>query len=340
MKKALVTGGTGLLGNNIVRELVGNSYEVLAAVRKSSDRKPFTDLDLQVVEVDFQDEQSITESLSGVDTVIHSAGFIWFGWSKLQESRAVNVGITSRIAKICLEKNIRFVHISSLDALPVGNKGEVVSESALDQPDQWNQKVPCNYVVSKTEADLAVKELFLQGLSGCIVHPGLMFGPYDWKPSSGEMIAAISKMGMWFSCPTGGASVTDVRDVAQAAIQAAKNSATSSKHYILGGHNISYRDLCDRIATKCGVARARGRTGPVAYGVAALIGGFSSLMGNESMINTGMIRMARLWHYYNSERAMAELGYQIRDLDVILDDAIEWLSTHRVIQTRGSKRRP
>ena len=333
MKNVLVTGGTGLLGNNIIRQLMDSGFDVAAAVRKSSDRQPFSDLDVEIREVDFEDQASIEQSLEGIDTVIHSAGFIWFGWKKLEQSRKVNVGITSRIAGVCLSRNMRFIHVSSLDALPVGRGSEdIVDEEALNNESKWQPKVPCNYVISKREADQAIKKLWQEGLSGCIVHPGLMLGPYDWKPSSGELIQAVAKLGFWFSCPTGGISVTDVRDVANATIRAAQDHSTSGRHFILGGHNIPYWQLCKRIAEKCGVRQPRGRTGWIAYGAAGMIGSLSALFGKETIVNTAAIRMAWLFNYYSSQRAIDELGYQIRDLDETLDEAIEWLASQQMIK--------
>lgn len=328
MKNVLVTGGTGLLGNNIVRELLNQNFNVTVAVRASSDKKPFEGLDVTRVEVDFHNARSVAGSLHNIDTVIHSAGFIWFGWRKLEQSRQVNVGITELLAKQCLEKQIRLVHISSLDALPVGLNGEVMDEESPGSP-----KVQCNYVVSKIEADAVVKSLFAEGLSGCIVHPGLMFGPHDWKPSSGELIQTIAKMGIWFSVPTGGISVADVRDVASGAIAAAEKGQTG-RQYILGGENISYKNLCRIIAEKCGVWTPRGRTGPAAYLVAALVGGINGLFGRETMINTAAIGMARHWHFYSSERAQSELGYTVRDLNQSLDDEIDWLIENNMIHIR------
>ncbi|MEE2639467.1 MAG: NAD-dependent epimerase/dehydratase family protein [Planctomycetota bacterium] len=328
MKNILVTGGTGLLGNNIVRELLANdeNYRVSVAVRNDSNPAPFEDLDVQIVPVDFHAPDSVEQALDGVDTVFHSAGMIWFGWMKLEECRRANVGITSLLGEKCREKDIQLIHVSSVDALPMGNRDLPTTEDSTGPP-----KPQCNYVVSKTEADQAVRKLFSAGLRGSIVHPGLMFGPHDWKPSSGELIQAISKMGMWFSCPTGGISVADVRDVARGAILAALRGETG-RNYILAGHNIAYRDMCNLIADKLKVSRPRGRTGPLVYAGAALVSGFQRILGNETIINTAAIQMARLWHFYSSERAMTELGYQIRPLDESLDTAIAWMEKMKMIR--------
>lgn len=329
MKNVMVTGATGLLGNNIVRELLDQGHQVTVAVRPSSKREPFAGLDLKVVEVDFNDSASISRAIAGVDTVIHSAGFIWFGWSKLRESMDVNLGITSRIAKLCLEKDIRLVHVSSVDALPVGEKkGDVLDEESVGK-----DKVPCNYVVSKRAADMAILEMVPQGLNASIVHPSLMFGPWDWKPSSAELIQAISKMGFWFACPTGGISVADVRDVARGTIAAGEKGKAGRK-YILAGRNIPYRELCGLIAEKIKVWRPVNRAGIVAYYLAAGYSGLTKWWRGESIVNTAALQMSWDWHYYSSQRAETELGYHNRDLDETLNDTVAWLVDQNMIEIK------
>ena len=71
--------------------------------------------------------------------------------------------------------------------------------------------------------------------------------------------------------------------------------------------------------------------------VAWVIGNVSALLGNESLVNTAAVRMARLWHYYSSEKAIKELDYQISDLDKIVDDAVEWLIEQNMIPDRRKK---
>lgn len=320
MKKVLVTGATGLLGNNIVRLLLDDGVAVRAVVRPTSDRKPLDGLDVEVVTIDFDDPESLSRVVEGVDVVIHSAGFIWFGWMKLDHSRLVNVEYSRRLAEICRENGIRFLHVSTVDTLPASDGKTPITEDS-----DGLAKPQCNYVVSKTEAERAVESVISDGLDGVIVHPGMFLGPWDWKPSSGELVKAVKKLGYFFTCPTGGISVSDVRDVARGTILAA-TKGKSGRHYILAGENVPYKELCRQIAQRCGVMTPQLRTGPVAYLVASATGIVNRAIGTETLVNTAAIRMARHKHYYNSDRAKNELGYGWRPLGETLDDAIEWLS--------------
>ncbi len=182
-KITLVTGATGFTGGHLTQRLAKRGNRVRALVRSNSSVGALSALGIEIVEGDLVDAASVQKALEGVDTVIHSAGFIWFGWTKLRESLQVNLDITTRIARLCRERDLRMVHVSSVDALPVGEKKEV-----MDEQSEGKDKLPCNYVVSKRAADMAVYELVSKGLDASIVHPSLMFGPRDWKPSSGELM--------------------------------------------------------------------------------------------------------------------------------------------------------
>ena len=322
MKKVLVTGATGLLGNNIVRLLLEEGLSVRAVVRPTSDLKPLDGLDVEVVSIDFDDPASLSRVVEDVDLVIHSAGFIWFGWMKLEQSRIVNVEYSKRLAEICHRNGIRFLHVSTVDTLPASDGKSPIAEDSVGLA-----KPRCNYVVSKTEAERAVESVISDGLDGVIVHPGMFLGPWDWKPSSGELVRAIKKLGYFFTCPTGGISVSDVRDVARGTILAA-TKGESGRHYILAGDNVTYKELCRQIARRCEVMTPQLRTGPVAYLVAAITASFNRALGKETLVNTAAIRMARHSHYYASDRAKSELGYDWRPLGQTLDDAIEWLSAN------------
>ena len=315
----MVTGATGFLGNNIARQLLGDGIEVLVATRASASLKPFNGLNVSIIELDFDDKQAIRESLRGVDTVIHAAAMIWFGFSKLEQTRHANVVITQNIAMACQELGIRLVHVSTVDALPASRDKTPVNEQSEGIP-----KPPCNYVVTKTEADRLLKEMFADGLDGLIVHPAFMLGPWDWKPSSSRLIIEVERLGRWCVYPSGGINVCDVRDVARGTILAAERGETG-KQYILGGTNIHYRELCHRIADLCGVVRPFFRSGPFVMLVGWLVERINGWRNIESIINSGSLSMARMYHFYSSEYAAKEIGYTNRPLDETLKDGISWL---------------
>ncbi len=101
------------------------------------------------------------------------------------------------------------VYVSTINTLGVGTRDRLADEEWVAGPN-----VPCPYVMSKQAAERSVREQIERGLDACIVHPGLMFGPWDWKPSSGRMLIEVVQRFTPLA-PAGGISVCDVRDVAQ-----------------------------------------------------------------------------------------------------------------------------
>ena len=163
--RVLVTGGTGLLGNNLLRHLLTSGYDVRALVR-GTNRKELQGLDVTVVQGDVLAEDICRQAVAGADCVVHCAALIHLGHRQLAESRSVNVQGTLNVATAALEAGANMIQVSSVDALSAGRADQPADEQQVDPA-----KVDCAYVTSKREADQAFMELVRQNLRGCIVHP-------------------------------------------------------------------------------------------------------------------------------------------------------------------------
>ena len=326
--RVLVTGATGFLGNNLCRTLIQQGHQPVAAVRSVSDLRPLDGIAVETVTLDFESASDISVALDSVDAIVHSAAMIHLGWTKLDACRKVNVDNTIRIAQVARRKNIRMIFVSSVDALGMASPENIGTEDRLDPP-----KPPNNYVVTKREAETAFLLEVADGLDGIIVNPGFLIGPYDWKPSSGEMMLLIYNNFIFF-VPGGGCSVVDVRDVAAGIASAIENGQTGQR-YILAGENMSYFDLWDRMAKamKCGGPKRKMRDG-----FAKVIGGVCDLFGKvtckEFDLNSGMLQMGQLHHYYSSDKAIAELGYKINDVDDAIADAFDWFVANEYVKKK------
>ena len=324
-----VTGGTGLLGNCILRELAARGVPARALCRPATDHAPLADLDLEIVQGDLSDPDLLSRAIRGCRAVIHSAAFIHLGWSRLDQSRAVNVAGTRHVVQACAEQGARLIHISTVDTLPAARcLNQPIDErgqGGLDNP-------PCNYVISKREAEQVVRQAMSQHrLDAVIIHPGFMLGPYDWKPSSGRMLWHVARAPLAFA-PRGGCSVCDARDVASGVVNAV-SQGVSGQAYILAGENISYRQLWSRMR------QVAGRSPRVfcPHRVLSLVGHLSDavyriLPLREGDLNGAVIAMGQLNHYYRSDLAVQQLEYRPRPLDQTLADAWQWLQQQRVSQ--------
>lgn len=318
----LVTGATGLLGNNIVRQLLAaKQHSVRVLVRNRSD-KSLAGLEVELCDGDVRERAAVLRAAEGCQAVIHSAAGVQLGWTKLEEHRQINVTGTRHIVEAAQANHARLVHISTVDTLGIGSPTAPADE---DSPKVG--KIPCTYVRTKRESEAVVEEAIAQGLDAVIVHPGFMLGPWDWKPSSGRMLLAVAKT-FTPAAPTGGCSACDVRDVADGVI-AAMERGERGGHYILAGHNVSYRDLWNQMAAISGGKPPFVPAGPLMRVLGATFGDlWTKFSGREGDVNSATVKMGTQWHYYSSARAQQKLGYQVRPLETSLSDAWQWFQTH------------
>lgn len=317
----LVTGSTGLLGNNVVRMLVQQERKVRVLVRSRHDPDPLSGLDVERVVGDLDQESILRRAVEGVSLIVHCAGFVKIGWREMDVARRINVEGSQRLARIARSASIRFVHVSTVNTLALGSRTQVADETT-----PVRHQVPCAYVLSKREADEVIRAECAQGLDGVIVHPGFMLGPWDWKPSSGKMLLEVASIKPPVA-PPGGCSVADVRDVAQGVLAAAR-VGRRGESYILAGENISYFDLWRLMARQ---AKTRGPLTILRQPFRSAIGwgadAWTALRGSEGDVNGAAVRMGAQYHYYSSAKAINELGYQHSTAEQAVAAAWEWFKS-------------
>lgn len=318
----LVTGSTGLLGNNVVRQLLEQGERVRVLVREHHDPRPLSGLDVEVAVGDVRDADSVRQACRDVDVVIHSAGWVHIGWRGSEAARAINVQGTRNVAEAARAAEARLVHVSSVDTIGLRDR-----DTPSDEDAPPGGKLPCPYVVTKTDAERIVLDMVKEGLEAVIVNPGFMFGPWDWKPSSGRMLLSVAMI--WTPiAPHGGCSVCDARDVARGILAAALRGAVGRK-YILAGLNISYFRLWKLISRITQGSPIWLSAGPLIR----FLGGWggdvwTKLRGVEPDLNSASVKMSSLFHFYDSGRAVAELGYTNRALEDTIQDTWDWFRAH------------
>jgi dihydroflavonol-4-reductase len=328
----LVTGGTGLLGNNVVRLLIQRRERVRVLARDPADRS-LADLPLDVVQGDVCDTVAVRRAVQGVDRVIHCAGRVHLGWTGLDLHRSVNVEGARNVAEAAKLEGVRLVHVSSVDALGLGTRAKPADEECPP-----HGSVLCPYVVTKREAECVVMELSSQGLDVVIVNPVFMFGPWDWKPSSGRMILQVSG-GMALLAPPGGNDFADVRDVAAGILAAAARGARG-RRYILGGEPLSYFDAWRMISGIAGVRGPWRKMLPPGLFVAGRMGDLlTKIRRREGDVNSAAIAMSRLEHHYSYERAAAELDYRPRPASEAVEAAWRWFVDYGYATPREKRTR-
>lgn len=322
--KAFVTGGTGLFGNTILRQLTGRGVSALSLVRNDPAAEVFDGIDTELIRGNLFDRELIDDAVSRCDVVIHSAGIIHLGWTRLDESMRVNRDAVKVLADACIRHNRRFVLVGSVNTLATGTLDSPSNESTpiTDQNDQ----TPCVYVVSKRVGVEEFRRRLELGLKGFVIHPGYLLGPWDWKPSSGRMVVEIARKPVLFY-PLGGCSVCDARDVAAATIRAIESGRDDGREYVLAGENMSYRTLWTEMALRLGRPAPRFPVGRFNRFLGSLIGDLKPrLGGREGDINSASIQMSKLLHYHDSTRARNELNYTNRPISQTLNESVQWIN--------------
>jgi dihydroflavonol-4-reductase len=323
--KVFITGITGLLGNNVARQLTQRGDQIVALVRSQPKPEVLEGINVSLVHGELAETPETDRAIAQCDAVIHSAAVIHLGWTKAEESMRVNRDGTAAIADMALRHGKRLVHIGTVNTIPVATNGipsdEETRETAV------NAQIPCNYVVSKRASVEVVMKRVADGLDAVVVHPGFMLGPYDWKPSSGRMMLELGK-GFKPGWPVGGCSLCDVRDVATGVI-AAMDRGITGRHYVLAGENVTYKHLWTEMMRLMGRPRPLVPIGPGLRFVASRMGDLSAkLTGRETDINSAGVAMSAQLHWHSSDRARQELGYTNRPMQETLKDCANWIREH------------
>ena len=259
----------------------------------------------------------------GVAAVVHCAAYVRIGWSQREIFEAINVDGTRHVAQACREQGIRLVHVSTTDVFGRCSLREPANE---ETPYAKTPRVP--YVETKRRAEAVVAAEIEQGLDAVIVNPAFMLGPWDWKPSSGQLLLNVAANRIILA-PRGWLSLCDVRDVASG-ILAVRDQGTTGRRYILAGRTMEWIDLLRSIADVCGARRPLMRCGPAILTTIGWTGDlWGRVTGQEPPINSAAVAMAWLPKNYSSARAAAELGYTNRSIAETLQDAWSWFQARR-----------
>ncbi|MFO0012249.1 MAG: NAD-dependent epimerase/dehydratase family protein [Planctomycetota bacterium] len=325
--RIVVTGATGLLGNNLVRAACQQQHEVLALARNASRADSLRNLPVTAVDADISDSPCLARAIDGpVDGIVHAAAQIHLGWKCRNEAERVNVLGTRNVLNLASKLGARLIHVSTVNVLPVADAGHIVDEESDGLP-----QIPSTYVVTKKAAEREVLSAVDRGQDALVVYPGFMLGPWDWKPSSGRMILELRR-GAPPLAPSGGCSVCDARDVAQAILHAMA-CAPRGGRYILAGENWTYFRLWSEIADRLHQRKPWLAMRPPGRWLIGAVGDcVAKFTKDEPVFNSAALRMGAQFHWYSSQRACDGIGYRPRPAAEVLDDAIAWLREYGILK--------
>jgi nucleoside-diphosphate-sugar epimerase len=319
-RKCLVTGGTGLLGLNLVRQLVTEGWNVSVLSRGEANRKWLSDLPVTFFQGDVSN--SVDEAVAGQEVVFHVAGDTGFWKRRYPQQWRTNVDGTVNVIEAARKAGVRrVVHTSTVDALGF-NPGGVTDETWTD----FNLgRFGYHYAISKREAERRALAFNGDGIEVVVLQPASMIGPYDVTLQYGRLFAEL-RDGQVPAIPGGGACFNDVRAVADAHIIAADRGRPGER-YICAGEAVTYRRLFDAIAQRMSVRAPRLiAPGWALIGYGWLAEAIAGVTGKAPDINPGMAYYMSCNPIYSSAKAIAELGYRTVPFEQALDEAHRFLS--------------
>jgi len=318
---ALVTGGTGFVGANLVRELLADGRSVRVLARKEGDRRALEGCAVEVVEGDLLDPASIRGAVRGVRRVYHVAADYRLWAPDPRALYRANVDGTRHVLEAACEAGAeRIVYTSTVGAVGIPEDGTPGDETT---PASLHDMVGA-YKASKFLAERVAQELAARGAPVVTVNPSAPVGPWDVKPTpTGQMVVDFLRGRMLASLDTG-LNLVHVRDVARGHILAAERGRVGDR-YILGNQNLSLLEIFRRLARITGIPAPRFRVPYAAAWLAALgMEGAARLSGRAPRVPLTAVRMARKRMYFSAAKAVGALGLPQTPVDVALHDAVEW----------------
>jgi len=334
---ALVTGASGFLGSHVARLLAARGDKVLALVRPSSDLRSLRGLAVEPVTGDLRDTASLARALAGVDTVFHVAADYRLWAANPGEIYESNVGGTRNLLQATRRAGVKkFVHTSSVATVAVHRPGPLPDEDV----DARLEEMIGHYKRSKFLAEQEAMQAAAQGDPVVVVNPTTPVGPGDWKPTpTGQLIVDFLNGRMPAYVETG-LNVVAVEDAAHGHLLAA-DRGQAGRRYILGGRNMTMREILQALA------RATGRRAPrvrlphaVALAAAYADTAWSRLRGRAPRIPVEGVRMSRHRMFVDASRAPRELGFVAGPAEEALARAVRWYEENGYVAARGSSRAP
>jgi len=321
MIKVAVTGASGHIGANLVRELLGRGYEVVALVRQSS--LALEGLDVTRADGDILDQQSLCTAFRGVSEVYHLAAHISIQPGEQEKLQRVNVEGTRNVIEACRTEGVStLVHFSSIHALELEPLDQPVTEENPLIGDGTSHVA--DYDMSKARAERLVRQNDGRTLTTRIIYPTAVLGPNDFKLSLfGQVITKLAH-GKLPALVSGGFNWVDARDVAWGAVEAAEKG-TDGDRFMLSGHYVSMPEVAAVIAELSGI-QAPKLTCPVwlAGLFAPLMTGWARLTGETPLYTRDSLAALRANKVMSHAKASREFNYQPRPFRESVADALNF----------------
>lgn len=318
--RAFLTGGTGFVGANLTRLLLQKGYQVKALVRPQARLENLQNLEVEIVSGDLNDPD-LSAQMRDCQVLFHVAAC----YSLWQRDRKLlyrsNVLGTKNILACAKKAGIeRTVYTSSVAAIGVGKHGQPVDENYQSPV----SKLIGDYKKSKYYAEQEAIAAANLGQDIVIVNPTTPIGAWDIKPTpTGEMIVRFLQRKMPFYVDTG-LNLIDVEDVAWGHLLALEKGHRGDR-YILGHQNLTLKEILDRLAQITNIPAPQ-KTIPywIPHTVAWIEEKILAPLGKKPTLSLDGVKMSRQKMFYDSHKAVTQLGLPQSSIDTALSKAVTW----------------
>ena len=237
----LVTGGSGLLGNALIKNLLLQGKKVIA-IYNNTPLEDFGTTDLRTMQCDLLDVVTLQEIMEGVTQIYHCAGLVSFRRKDVQRLYQVNVEATANLVNAALQAGVKkMVHVSSVAAMGRIRQQEPIHEKMWWTPETSNSK----YGETKYLGEMEVWRGIAEGLEAVVVNPSIILGPGDWNDGSTAIFKSAYNEFPWYT--DGVTGFVGVNDVVRCMVSLMDMNVTAER-FIISAHNESYRNVFNGIA--------------------------------------------------------------------------------------------
>jgi dihydroflavonol-4-reductase len=323
MKRTLVTGATGFLGRQLVRELRQTDPDIPVRVLCRHASPWDLDTDIEIVRGDVTYLADALAAAAGVNEIYHLAGIVSRNPADQETLYRTHIEGTRNVCEAAWRHNVgKLVVASSSGTIAVGREPVTYDESSGFKNEvvaRWP------YYLSKIFAEKVAWDYIHRNAAPIvIVSPSLILGPGDSRQSSTGDIRLFLE-GQILAVPRGGVSFVDVRDAA-AGFRSAMRRGRPGQRYLLAGASWTFRELIETVSRISGRRAPRLHASePLSLLSARLLRRLFPVLGKQFRLDDASIQMASYFWYCDSEKARAELGFQTRDPVITLRDTVEYV---------------
>ena len=320
--KVFVTGATGFVGHHVAKALVSDGARLRLLVRKSSNLANLEGIAGDTHIGDLADPDSLKPALEGCDALVHVAADYRLWIPDPAQMYRANVDGTRELLRLAREARVpRVVYTSSVATMHFRTDGIVINE---DTPVTLADMVG-HYKRSKFLAEQEAIKAAVAGQQVIILNPTTPIGPNDAKPTPTGRIFVDFLNRKFPAYVDTGLNLVDVAEVARTHV-AALTRGTPGRRYILGGENLTLKQILDKMSAITGIPSP---TTKIPFAFAATYAFFEEwitgrIRGREPRATLEEVRMGRKKMYASSARAQQELDFRIVPVYPAMRAAIEW----------------